>query len=127
MGKPITFQTNGWAKTNTTVRAYIQDDATGINIVPSTVTAIAYTVTESLGVQAGTQTGSGALSPVATYLFTNLSTTGWFVDTTGYNFQATLPASAFPDPGDYVIDFLFTLSDSSTFPVKCYHHARSRS
>lgn len=129
MGKPTTFQTSGWKLTNTTFRANVQDDATGTNIVPSTVSGISYTVTEALGPQQGVVTANAvALSPVATYLSTSLSLVGWLVDQTGYNFQATLPASCFPDAGEYVVDFLFTLlADGSTFPVKCFHHARSRS
>lgn len=128
MGKPINFETSGWARTPGTVRAYIEDDVTGANIAVASVSAIAYSVTESIGKQQGTVTGTGSLSPVSTYLASSLSTTGWRVDQTGYNFQATLPATCFPDPGDYVIDFTFTLTaDSSTFPVKCYHHAYSQS
>lgn len=129
MGKPVTFQTDGWAATNTTIRAYIQDDATGINIVPSTVSAIAYTITEAMGPNQGhVYANAVALSPVGSYLNSSLSTTGWTVDSTGWNFLASLPAACFPDAGEYVIDLLFTLAaDSSTFPVKCYHHARSRS
>lgn len=129
MGKPSTFPTDGWKSTNTTFRAYVQDDATGINILPSAVSTISYTVTEALGPSQGTVTANAVvLTPVATYLAATLSTTGWFVDQIGYNFQATLPASCFPDAGEYVVDFLFTLgADGSTFPVKCFHHARSRS
>lgn len=128
MGKPTTFKTDGSCLTNTTVRAYIEDDLTGSNILRAAISAIAYTVTQAQGKRAGSVTGSGSLSPVATYLTDTLSTTGWTIDSTGYNFQATLPASAFPDPGEYVIDILFTLaSDGTTFPVKCFHHALSRS
>ncbi len=127
MGKPITFQSNGWATTNTTFRAYIENDQTGTFIAPAAVTAIAYTVKQALGPSQGTTTGSGSLSPVSTYLLSSLSLVGWRVDSTGYNFQATLPASCFPDAGDYVVDFLFTIADGSTFPVKTLHHAYSRS
>jgi len=128
MGKPFTFPTEGWAATNTTFRAYVEDDSTGTIIAQAAVSSIAYTVKQSVGPSQGTTTGSGALSPVATYLLSALATTGWHVDNVGYNFKAALPAACFPDAGDYVIDFLFTLAaDGSTFPVKCYHHAKSRS
>ncbi len=129
LAKAITFPTDGWIDTNTTFRAYIQDDATGLNIDPTLVSAIDYTVTEALGAQQGTVTADAVnLTPVATYLTIGLSMTGWFFDRIGYNFQATLPADCFPDAGDYVVDLVFTLaSDGSTFPVKCFHHARSRS
>ena len=127
MAKPITFETAGWMNSNTTFRAYIEDDSTGSAIASSAVSAIAYTVTQSLGPTQSTQTGSGSLSPVSTYILSAVSLVGWLVDNVGYNFKATLPASCFPSAGDYVIDFLFTLSDGSTFPMKCFHHARSRS
>ena len=127
MGQPNVFPTNGYAKTNTTIRAYVKDDQTGSNIQQSVVSAIAYTVTQSLGPQQGTVTGTGTFSPVATYLSNTLSTTGWLVDQIGFNFQATLPASCFPDPGQYTIDLIFTLAaDSTTFLVQCNHHAWSR-
>jgi hypothetical protein len=127
MPKPITFNTGGWVGTNTTFRAYVKDDATGSFILAAAVSSIAYTVKQAAGPSQGTTTGSGGLTPVSTYLLAALSTVGWTVDAIGYNFKAALPASCFPDAGDYVIDFVFTLAaDGSTFPVKCYHHARSR-
>jgi hypothetical protein len=128
MGKIATFPTTGWKSTNVTIRAYVDNDQTGTHILAAAVSAISYTVTESLGPNQGTQITTGNLTPVASYLSDTLSTTGWTVDTVGYNFQATLPAACFPDAGEYVIDLIFTLAgDSSTFPVKLYHHARSRS
>lgn len=126
MAKPITFETAGWEDSNTTFRAYIEDDSTGTAILAAAVSAIAYSVTQSLGPSQSDVTGSGSLSPVATYI-TNVSLTGWLVDNVGYNFKATLPAACFPEAGHYVVDFLFTLSDGSTFPVKCFHTAKSRS
>jgi hypothetical protein len=51
---------------------------------------------------------------------------GWTTDATGWNFKATLPPTAFPDPGDYVVEIVFTLSDGTTFPLRCYHHAEAR-
>lgn len=129
MGKPNTFPTDGWKLTNTTIRAYVEDDLTGTIIVPGTVSAISYLVTQSVGPRQATVTGSGDLTPVASYLSATLSSTGWTVDTTGYNFQATLPATCFPDAGDYVIDFIGTLAlDGTTFVLaKCFHHCKSRS
>jgi hypothetical protein len=128
MGQPSVYQTNGYAKTNTTIRARVTDDAKA-PLQQSALSSIAYTVTESQGPQQGAVTGSGSLSPVSTYLQNTLSTTGWFVDQTGFNFQATLPASCFPDPGQYMIDIIGTLSaDGTTFVIgQCNHHAWSRS
>lgn len=126
MAKPLTWQTDGWQSTRVTVRACLYDDSTGVPIVPSAVSSIAYTVKESVGPSAGTTTGSGSLSPVSSYLNSSLSVVGWTYDSTGWNFSASLPASCFPDAGDYVVDFVFTLTDGTTFPVKLYHHVRSR-
>lgn len=109
-----------------TMRARLYDDSTGALLLPANVNAIAYTVAQSAGPQQGTTTGSGNLSPVADYLFGSLSVVGWTADSLGWNFKATLPATAFPNPGDYVVDFLLTLADGSVFPVKAYHHASSR-
>lgn len=127
MGAPSVFQTNGYSRTNTTIRAYVLDDQTGANMQQSVVSGIAYTVTSSLGNQQGNVTGSGSLSPVSTYLSNTLSTTGWTQDTRGYNFQATLPASCFPEAGQFAILLTFTLAaDGTTFVVKLDHHAWSR-
>lgn len=124
--KPTTWQTEGWVATRVTVRARLYDDSTGLVLDPSNVAAIAYTVTGSTGPKQGIVTSSGGLSPVANYLNSTLSVTGWTYDSLGWNFKAPLPATAFPDPGDYVVDFVLTLADGSGFPVKTYHHARSR-
>ena len=124
--KPTTWQTEGWVATRVTVRARLYDDSTGLALDPSNVTAIAYTVTGATGPQQGIVTSSGGLSPVATCLNSTLSVVGWTYDSLGWNFKAPLPATAFPDPGDYVVDFVLTLADGSGFPVKAYHHARSR-
>lgn len=129
MGKPNVFQTEGFQLTNTTFRAYVQDDATGTNIVPSTVSAIAYTVTKAMSPRQKIKTADAvAITPVATYLAASLSLTGWDVDQVGYNFQFTIPGACFPDAGDYVVDFIGTLAaDSSTFVLaKCFHHSKSR-
>lgn len=130
MGKPNTFYTDGWLNTNTTFRAYVEDDATGTIIAQAAVSAITYTVTESVGPQQGKVTANVvSLTPVSTYILAALSLTGWREDQTGFNFQATLPAAVFPDAGDYVVDFIGTLaSDGSTFVLaKCFHHCKSRS
>lgn len=126
MPKVTVFRTQGWASANCAFRACIIDEATGAPIVPATVSAIAWTVRQSVGPSAGSTTGSGSLSPVASYLFGSLSTVGWRQDTTGWNFRALLPASAFSAPGEYVVDFAFTLADGTTFPVKILHSVISR-
>lgn len=128
MSAPRKFSTKAFAQTNTTFRAYVRDDSTGAAMLPAALTAISYAVTQTVGPSVGTSTGSGSLSPVATYLSGTLSTVGWDIDSIGYNFKATLPASCFPDAGNYNVVFLGTLADGTTFIIAhCDHHAFSRS
>ena len=128
MGEPITFRTKGWVNTNLTLRGFVRDDQTGVAMLPTACTALSYTVTEATGTNPGRVT-TASLAPVGTYILSGVTTVGWTVDTIGYNFQATLPAAAFPDSGEYVIDIVGTLaSDGSTFILaKCFHNANSRS
>lgn len=43
----------------------------------------------------------------------------WTLDTTGYNFSFTVPASAFPSPGMYRVEFKFTPASGDAFYVVC--------
>ena len=130
MPAPFKFRTNGYKLTDTSFKARVQSPP-GTDIQQSTISAIAYTVTEMVGPQQGTVTGSGTLS-VPSVVFNSLQTPStdpsWTADNTGYNFSANIPGADFPDAGDYVVEFLFTPSGGgSTFPVIFYHHCNSRS
>lgn len=91
---------------------------------PADVSLITYTVTEQLGAQAGTQTGTGNC-PINACVFPVLQLgSGWTEDNTGFNFQFTVPGASFPDPGEYIVLFLFTPSGGGTpIPLEYSHHA----
>ena len=128
MSQPVKFRTTGWKGVDTFFKNRAQSPP-GTDILQSTISAIAYTVKESIGPQQGVLTGSGSLVVSAT-VFNTLQTPStdpsWTQDNTGYNFSANLPASCFPDVGDYVVTFLLTpTGGGSAFPIVFFHHANS--
>lgn len=128
MPRPKKYRTTGVATIDSTFAARVQSPP-GTDIAQSSISAITYTVEESVGLQAGTQTGSGILvigSVVFNILQTSAIDPSWAQDNTGYNFRATLPGANFPDAGEYVVLFLITpTGGGSAFPIECLHHCNS--
>ncbi len=117
---------SGPEQTGVTILARIYG-TTGILITQASITSIAYTVTDLL---AGT-TSAGTLT-VASVVFNQAMTNDprWTFDTVGFNFLATLPATAFPlttpaanvygnppTPNVYQIDIAFTPVSGQAFRV----------
>ncbi len=68
----------------------------------------------------GTPTHDAALTVgtvVKDPLVTRADDSRWTKDDVGYNFIAELPASAFPSPDHYVVEFRFTPSSGADYSV----------
>lgn len=89
-------------------------NADGDYITQSTISSIAYQVFD-LGA-AGAQSSTGTFV-VASTVFNSLQTgMEWSRDDTGYNFKATVPASAFPTARrQYRVEVAFTPSSGDVF------------
>jgi hypothetical protein len=125
MPAPFKYHTTAYKGVDTSFKARVQSPP-GTLILQATTASISYTVVEQLGPQAGTSTGAGSPT-VASSVFDALQlTSDWIQDNTGYNFAVTIPASAFPDAGDYVVVFLITpTGGGSAYPIIFFHHADS--
>lgn len=126
MPPPIKFKSEGYKLTDVAFVSRVQIPA-GTYILQASIASITYTVTEELGTQAGTVTGSGNC-PINTSVFDTLQAPpaqdpGWSQDNLGYNFKFTVHGSNFPDPGDYRVVFLLTpVGGGSAVPVQFLHH-----
>lgn len=89
----------------------------GANITQATINAATFKVFD-LSELPGKQTGTGTLT-VADVVFDTLQTDArWTVDSTGYNFRHTVPASAFPLGGrKYRVEYLFDPTSGEDFFV----------
>ena len=128
MPAPFKYRTTGFVGIDTAFKNRVQIPP-GTDIVQSAISAVSYSVTEMVGAQQNTSTGSGTPS-VASSVFNALQTPSidpsWTQDNTGYNFSVTIPGASFPDVGDYVVKFLLTPAGGGTpVPVIFFHHCNS--
>jgi hypothetical protein len=122
---PLKYRTTGYVAVDTAFKAHVQSPP-GNDITQGATSSISYTVKEMIGAQQGVQTGTGSPSVVSSVFNVLQLTSDWTQDNTGYNFSVTIPASAFPDPGDYVVTFLITpTGGGSAYPIIFFHHADS--
>jgi len=98
----------------------------GADIIQSIFGTISYTVEY----QDGTITANAVSLTPASVVFNALvppaTDPDWTVDALGYNFMAILPATAFPNEGDYVVRFDGVPTGFTAFTIaKFYHHCNS--
>lgn len=100
--------------TDLTFLARVEIDRAG-NLEPvlqSELNAITYKVHDG-----SAETGTGTAT-IGTSVFNTLQTgTIWTVDSTGYNFKHQVGRAAFPAPKVYRVEYLFTLTGGTQFPV----------
>lgn len=119
-----TFRSRGQAGRPNKFMAHSRFNA--VDITQGIFGTISYTVEY----QDGTVTANGVALTVSSVVFNSLQTPAtdpdWTVDALGYNFMAILPATAFPNEGDYVVRFDGVPTGFSAFTIaKFYHHCDS--
>lgn len=106
------YKSAGW-----TALARIQLPS-GANATQASLSSITFKVSDN----SGSNTATGTLV-IGTVIFDTLRGTTavpdsrWTEDSTGFNFAAELPASAFPVQGNYRIEFTFTPASGAAFPL----------
>ena len=114
-----------WEDTSGTVFARIRNNA-GDYLTQADLSGIVCKVYEG-----STLTGTPTVT-IATSVFDTLQTEAddvrWgLIDgsATGFNFRFTIPASCFPDPGQYLAEFRFTPTAGDMFVVVAWIKARA--
>lgn len=122
MPKPTKWPSTNWQNTDTPFAAHVQIN--GIDIQQSGISAAAYTVIYSDGTVEANEVG---LTVSAVVFNTLQNDPRWTADNTGYNLLVTVPASCFPNAGDYVVRLDLTPTGGNPFPAAYFnHHANSR-
>jgi hypothetical protein len=116
--------TTGWEDTPATFLARLTRDNAGTEtaVKQADLSGITVVVTD----EDGTTTLTSTAVTVSSSVYDTMQTgTVWTEDSTGYNFKHRVPGTAFPAPGKYRVEYLFTLTGGVTFPAVFSHDVRS--
>jgi hypothetical protein len=119
------IRTEGWEDTPWTFIAYVtRDNADNeVGVVQADVSAITVAVWDA---DRSVETLASTVVDKTTTVFnTPLTGSLWTEGAPGFNFKHRVPATAFPEPGEYRVEYLFTLTGNVTYPVVFIHTAKS--
>ena len=122
MPRPQTFYTEGREDEDVPFLARIRGNS-GALITQASLASVACKV---ISPRSGAVLAMPAVA-VSSSVYDALQAGGqWEGDATGYNFLHVVPASAFPEPGVYLVEYTFTPVSGGPFTLHFHHAAAAK-